>query len=68
MVVGPVAVSVQAPTRAVPPLSLVTVLTRVSVAALSLLLIVQVVVAPVARVICEELTVTPLVQVQPLAV
>ena len=53
---------------AVPPLSLMTVLMTVSVACASLLLMVQVVDWPRARVICEAVTVTPLVQVQRLAV
>ena len=47
----PVAVSVQAATRAVPPLSLVTVLSRLRPGALSLLLIVQVALSPSPTVI-----------------
>nr|WP_255595481.1 hypothetical protein [Lysobacter sp. BMK333-48F3] len=50
IVVGPVAVSGKSLIVAVPPLSLVTVLTRVSVAAWSSLTIVQVALTPLARV------------------
>ena len=67
MVVGPVALRVQAGAGAVPPLSLVTVLTRVRLAATSSLVIVQVVVAPLPRLIWPPVTVTPLVHVQRLA-
>ena len=50
IVVGPVAVSGKLVTVAVPPLSLTTVLTSVSVAGRSLLVIVQVALWPLARV------------------
>ena len=46
----PVAVRVQAEVRAVPPLSLVTVLSRVREGALSLLVMVQVAIWPAVRV------------------
>ena len=49
MVVGPVAFNVKAEGVAVPPLLLVTVFTKVSVGALSLLLMVQVAVWPEVR-------------------
>ena len=67
MVVGPVAVSVQSVGSAVPPLSLVTVLTSVSVAGWSSLWMVQVAVSPLASTSEEPLSVPP-VQDQALGV
>ena len=62
--VGPPAVSVQAVARAVPPLSLVTVLRRCSAGALSLLLIVQVTFSPSPTVIWLPFWLPPPVQTQ----
>ena len=59
MLVGPVAVNVHAVAGCVPPLSLVTVLTSVSRAAWSLLLIVQVATSPIASAMLFPATAAP---------